>query len=237
MFPRNLLSKAADANVAITEHVRRRHELPNSRVIYYGISSLKPTTELRPARVRNRRICFAYVGRFVPEKGIDLLLRASGSLRDCNLPFNVRLIGDGPLREELTTVIAAEKIEDLVGITGFLTGSALESALCDVDVVVMPSVWEETAGLSAIEQMMRGKLVIASSVGGLAEVVADAGMLFETGDAAALAQCMKKVLSDLSTIDNVSERARKRALGVFQVDRMVQEHAVLYRDIHARSGK
>ncbi|MGA2810515.1 MAG: glycosyltransferase family 4 protein [Candidatus Acidiferrum sp.] len=235
MFPRNLLSKAADANVAITEHVRRRHDLPNSRVIYYGISDLALTPQAKPVREQNRTVCFAYVGRFVPEKGIDLLLRATALLRDFNLPFKVRLIGDGPLREKLRMVSAEEKITDVVEITGFLTGPDLESALFDVDVVVMPSVWEEAAGLSAIEQMMRGKLVIASSVGGLAEVVADAGMLFATGDAAALALCMRKVLSDPSTINALREKARKRALHLFQFDRMVKEHASLYLEIYAKS--
>jgi glycogen synthase len=42
----------------------------------------------------------------------------------------------------------------------------------------MPSVWEETAGLSAIEQMMRGRLVIASRIAGLGEMVGDAGSRF-----------------------------------------------------------
>src|SRR2546427_4824649 len=56
------------------------------------------------------------------------------------------------------------------------------------------SVWEETAGLAAIEQMMRGRLVIASKTGGLAELVDDASLTFPAGDSQALAQSMQKVL-------------------------------------------
>ena len=46
-------------------------------------------------------------------------------------------------------------------------------------VVVMPSQWEETAGLAAIEQMMRGGVVIASDIGGLGEVVSEAGLRYK----------------------------------------------------------
>ena len=56
----------------------------------------------------------------------------------------------------------------------------------------MPSIWEETAGLAAIEQMLRGRLVIASDIGGLGEMVGDAAIKFPAGDAPTLADQMKK---------------------------------------------
>jgi glycosyltransferase involved in cell wall biosynthesis len=97
----------------------------------------------------------------------------------------VQLIGDGPQRSELEAMIVDKHLE-CISVTGYLSGSDLEQSLRDVCVVVMPSVWEETAGLSAMEHMMRGKVVLASQVGGLGEIVGDSGMLFPTGDAVAM---------------------------------------------------
>ena len=65
-------------------------------------------------------------------------------------------------------IIHTENLGPCTTITGFLRGHAFVNALQDVNVVVMPSMWEETAGLAAIEQMMRGRLVIAADIGGLA---------------------------------------------------------------------
>jgi glycosyltransferase involved in cell wall biosynthesis len=94
----------------------------------------------------------------------------------------------------------------------------------------MPSVWEETAGLAAIEQMMRGRLVIASKIGGLAEVVDNTGLTFPAGNAQALANSMKTVLQDPSIIDSLGRKARDRAHLFFLRARMVEEHASVYRE-------
>jgi glycosyltransferase involved in cell wall biosynthesis len=114
--------------------------------------------------------------------------------------------------------------------------SALAQALEEVSVVVMPSVWEETAGISALDEMMRSHLVIASDIGGLGEVVGDAGMLFPPGDAEALKNLMRKVLEDPSVIDSIGRRARKRALELFQRERMVLDHGRLYWEVSGQQG-
>src|SRR5207253_571717 len=129
------------------------------------------------------KISFAFVGRLVREKGIDVLLEAAHILREKGRSFEVFLIGDGPERPKLQRIITRDRLESVVQVTGFLTGPALTQALQKVHVVVMPSVWEETAGLAAIEQMMRGKLVIVSDIGGLGEIVSDGGLKFRPGDA------------------------------------------------------
>jgi len=107
-------------------------------------------------------------------------------------------------------------------------GLPMKNALSDVDVVVVPSVWEEAAGFSAIEQMIDGRLVIASDVGGLAEIVADGGLLFPMRDAAALASLMKRVLLDRSLVESIGATSRKRALALFDRDRMIRDHVRLY---------
>jgi glycosyltransferase involved in cell wall biosynthesis len=226
---RNFLCRHVE-NIAITDHVLKRHALPHSRVIYYGIEDgLVGKTVSRANSSIPAKVCFAYLGRLVPEKGVGVLLNAAGKLQKEGREFDIVLIGDGTERLTLESEITRLGLGSRVRLTGFLSGTELSSLLQGVHVVVMPSVWEETAGLSAIEQMMRGRLVIASAIGGLAEVVGDAGILFPPGDAAALASCMSAVIDHPEQIVTLGIKARVRALSTFNLERMLEEHAQVCR--------
>jgi glycosyltransferase involved in cell wall biosynthesis len=230
MFPRYMLSKYATANIAITQHVLDRHKLPSSQLIYYGVENQQgQIARVTPAVGSAHKFRFAFVGRFVPEKGIAVLLEAVNILKSESFEFEVRLIGDGPQRREVDTIIDKCHLAEYVQVTGYIApGEPMRNALMDVDAVIVPSVWEEAAGFSAIEQMMDGRLVIASAIGGLAEVVGDGGLLFPPGDASALAALMKRVLLDPSLAGTIGERGRGRALELFESERMVRDHARLY---------
>ena len=236
MFPRSWLVRRAARNLAISGHVRDRHKLARTEVIYYGIEDplTNPLTKDDPSGSATQPLqetVFGFVGRFVPEKGIPIFLEAVRQLISEGERFSVRLIGDGPEREGLENIIRREKLGNHIRITGYLAGTALAESLRDVRVIVMPSVWEETAGLAAIEQMMRGRLVIASNIGGLKEIVGGAGLCFAPGDPAALAECMRRVLRDPALIDAMGGEARARALSSFARPRMINEHRRVYREV------
>jgi glycogen(starch) synthase len=229
MFPRHALTRRAAANVAVSQHVMQRLAMPRSTVIYHGIDD--PLSNASSSHPSPGRICFGYAGRLVPEKGIPVLVQAVKKLIGEGHQFDVRLIGDGDERPSLEEMIGREQLESCVQITGYLTGTALSDAIRDVQVLVMPSNWEETAGLAAIEQIMRGRLVIVSDIGGLGEIAGDAGLRFTPGNADALADCMRKVLRDPSLIESFGRRARERALRLFTRSRMTEGHARIYRGI------
>jgi glycosyltransferase involved in cell wall biosynthesis len=232
MLPRHLLTRGAARSIAVTQYACERHALPDSTVIYHGIEDSRAKHFIEhPLGENSRQLRFAFVGRFVPEKGTPILLEAARILRDEGQKFELLLIGDGPERTRLEAQIARDGLEHCVHMTGFLQNAGLEAAFEEVQVVVMPSVWEETAGLSAIEQMMRGRLVIASRIGGLGEVVGDAGLLCEPGDAPALADCMRRVLYNTSLVHQMGGKARERALQLFQRRRMIDEHASAYQEV------
>jgi len=258
MFPRNALARRASRNLAITNHVLKRHNLPRSQVIYYGIDASsdassddrsevparntdtlvcvpwshathKPADQSLPAPLK--KVTFAYVGRLVPEKGLPVLLAATAILHREGFDFAVLLVGDGPERQRLEATIADSGLTAVVHITGFLRGDSLTQALNRVSVVVMPSVWEETAGLAAIEHMMRGRLVIASKIGGLGEVVGDSGITCKAGDPEDLARCMKNVLQNPANIVALGHHARDRAKSLFLRERMIADHCRIYQEI------
>jgi len=164
----------------------------------------------------------------VSEKGLPLILQAAQKLQAAGYGFQVKFVGDGPEREALEAQAVELGVAGRVEFTGFLAGDVLQTVLARITVILMPSVWEETAGLAAIEQMMRGKLVIASNIGGLGEVVDDCGLRFPPGDLEALTACMRRVLDHPEIVERLGEAAKKRAQNQFSLERMVQAHFELY---------
>jgi glycosyltransferase involved in cell wall biosynthesis len=228
---RNALCRGVE-NIAVSAHLEKRQALPNSHVIYHGVPDpLSDKNTSSPVSRSDAKLCFAYVGRFISEKGILILLKAAARLQEEGREFEVLLIGDGPERTKLEGEIQRQRLGSRIHITGFLRGPELVSTLAKVDVVVMPSVWEETAGLSAIEQMMRGRLVIASDIGGLGEVVGSAGMVCPPGDAEALAACMAYVIVHPECLATLGNKAREHALTTFRYTRMLEDHAEVYRRV------
>jgi glycosyltransferase involved in cell wall biosynthesis len=76
--------------------------------------------------------------------------------------------------------------------------------------------------------MARKKVLIASGIGPLAEVIGDAGLTFPAGDASALARCIEQVLQSDELAEHVAERAFQRANLLFTTEQMVDEHRQLY---------
>jgi glycosyltransferase involved in cell wall biosynthesis len=228
-FPRRWLSKKVDANITISEHVATRLKLPRSRTIYYGIeesNSVSSGASAAPSSLLE----IAYVGRLVVEKGPEILLHAAQLFGGPKNGIKVVFIGDGPERRRLEELAESLHLKEVVRFAGDLRGPDLDRAVSNVGVVVMPSLCEETAGLSAIEQMMRGRVVIAADIGGLSEIVGDAGLKFAPGDSRALAACIERVIADPSLAASLGSAARVRAMRLFSRDSMVEGHYSLYRE-------
>jgi glycosyltransferase involved in cell wall biosynthesis len=229
-FPRHWLSSKAAANITITNHVATRLKLPRMQTVYYGIQE-PVAVSAGISQHASKELEIAYVGRLVPEKGLPVLLHAAEELKDGGVSFKLRFIGDGPERRELEELVEKMGIRDFVHFTGDLRGLNLDSAVGDVAIMVMPSIWEETAGLSAIEQMMRGRVVAVADIGGLSEVVGGAGLKFPSGDSHALADCIQKAIDDPSVMTSLGSAARSRAAELFNIDSTIQNHIRVYRGV------
>ena len=225
-FPRRWLCDQASANIAITKHVEKRLALSKAHTIYYGIHDGTQGPDLHgPGQVP---LEISYIGRLVSEKGIPILLQAVQRLKHESVPVRLTLIGDGPQRGFLERLTRELQIEERIKFAGQMQADALAQATRNISVVVMPSIWEETAGLSAIEHMMRGKIVIAADIGGLSEVVGDAGLKFPVGDWKSLADRILEISRDPAWATAIGEKARKRALEQFSLKRMIREHMEIY---------
>ena len=228
-FPRRWLCHKVSSNIAVSEHVCKRISLPRTKVIYHGIEGTIGILQGQDLTDGNT-LQIGSVGRLVSEKGLPTLLRAAKRLDDEGANFRLTFVGDGAERANLENMSRNLRFKNRVEFLGELQGPELAEALRAMRVIVMPSQWEETAGLAAIEHMMRGGVVIASDIGGLGEIVGEAGLRFKAGDSEALYGCLRDIIENPSLRASLSVSARRRAMQIFERNSMIEAHVSAYRD-------
>ena len=224
-FPRRFLSQRADANVAPTSWLQGLLGLRRSVTIHHGLAGGATLAEAKPPATPP---VITYQGRLVSSKGVAVLLEAAALLRDRRLDFALRIIGDGADRATLEASAARLALGDRVQFLGTLRRDELERRLAESTAVVMPSLGGEVFGLVALENMMRARLVVASDIGALAEVVGDGGLTFPVGDPAALAERLQRILTSPALASQIRRRARERSLNCFDQTLMIEKHRSLY---------
>ena len=124
---------------------------------------------INPAASRKHYYC--YVGRISEEKGIDTLLNAA-----MQLPYSLKVIGDGPLLDVLRNDYHHEKIDFL----GYLPSQKVYEIVKAARCAVIPSVWYENNPLSVIESLCMGTPVVGARIGGIPELIEEGvnGFLF-----------------------------------------------------------
>jgi len=145
-----------------------------------------------------------YVGRLSVEKGLDTLLAAWQLLKS---PIPLKIVGDGPLADQVATVAAQlphldwlgrrpmPEVHDLMGAASFL---------------IFPSKWYETFGRVAVEAFAKGTPVIAADIGAIAELVDNerTGLRFHPGDAVDLANKVDSLLTRPGQLAEMRRLAR-----------------------------
>jgi glycosyltransferase involved in cell wall biosynthesis len=188
-------------------------------------------TAVRPPRstIANAPMA-AYAGRFVPEKGVEILLRAMKQVV-ARLPSSRLLIaGEGPQRRQLERLISELDLHAHVSMPGHLDSQQLDRALAKVWAHVVPSLYEEPFPNTSIEAMMRETAVVATATGGSTEIVRDGstGYLVVPGDVEGMAEQLHKLLSNQSLALEMGSNGRKVALAEFAAERMVDRFVNLY---------
>jgi glycosyltransferase involved in cell wall biosynthesis len=165
-----------------------------------------------PGRERRRDPpVIVFVGRLIANKGPQHLIEAVRALRSSGRAFEVRLIGDGPLRRSLEARVRELGLEALVRFDGKVSDVA--DRLRDADVFVRPST-SEGMSLALLEAMACGLCPVASDIPANAGVVAHGktGILTPAGDERALAACLERLLADPPSRRRLGQAARAKAL-------------------------
>ena len=232
-FVRRWLSSCATANIVPTSWLGTLLRLPRMVTVHHGLVQIEAppadrSKEPATGDTSSPTVTFAFNGRLVTTKGVQILLDAARLLKSRNLAFQLRFIGDGADRPRLEALAAEYRLEETVRFLGYLSGAPLEAALQAADAILMPSLGGEVFGLVALENMMRGKLVVVSDIGALEEVVGDAGLTCPTGNADAWASCMERLIQNPGLCLELGRRARERAEKYFSLQQMVAGHMAVY---------
>ncbi|HXM05102.1 MAG TPA: glycosyltransferase family 4 protein [Chthoniobacterales bacterium] len=227
-FPRRWLSQRVSANIVPTSWLASLLQLNRAKTILHGLPPCQSPPE---SRVTSTVPTFAFLGRLVSTKGIRVLIEAAGLLKAKHREFQVRIIGDGSERQELEKLVRDLGLQSYVRFLGYLPTERLEESLKDATAVVMPSLAGEVFGLVAAENMQLGRLVIASDIGALSEVLGDAGMMFAPGDAEGLACCMESIIADPLLAEQIGQKAFRRIAQLFAADQMAGDHIRVYQEI------
>jgi L-malate glycosyltransferase len=176
------------------------------------------------------------VAALVPHKGQHFLIEAAAIVVRQVPDVRFVILGDGELREELEREVKRKHLERHVFLAGF-RGNALE-LIKSFDVFVMSSV---TEGLctSLVDAMAASKPTVATTAGGIPEVVVDGetGFLVPPRDPQAMADRLVLLLKDPAMRARMGEAGLARARARFTVERMVEEtNAVYEREVGRRRG-
>jgi glycosyltransferase involved in cell wall biosynthesis len=204
----NTWAKNVDAYVVFTEFYRRKFidgGLPEDKLVVKPHFVFPDPVMKAPALGKH----VVFIGRLQAEKGIHTLLRAWQKAPVIPL----KLIGEGPLMNEVRSFIDSHGLQNNVDAGGYLRRDAVLAALKQSLVLVWPSEGHyETFGLVAVEAFACGVPVVASRAGAMAEMVEDGrtGLLFIPGDPDDLAAKIRWAVENPEAMTRMGENARRK---------------------------
>ncbi|MEO1008323.1 MAG: glycosyltransferase [Planctomycetota bacterium] len=148
-------------------------------------------------------VTLLFVGRLVPWKGVQVVLRALSALDDDLPAWEFRIVGTGPQQGELQELAGALGLSDRVRFLGSLDSSEVNRQMAGTDIFVhhsltSPDGWVEGFGVSVAEAASTGLPVVASRSGGICDQVreGETGILTEENDVQATARAISTLMRD-----------------------------------------
>ncbi|MGD8628406.1 MAG: glycosyltransferase family 4 protein [bacterium] len=167
--------------------------------------------------------------RLVAKNGVEFLIRAMGILKE-SMKVRLYITGDGPLAGDLGRLARDLGVGDRIVFMGGVENSRMPSVYSSADLVVVPSLVEATS-IAALEAMSCERVVAASRVGGLPEIIDDrVGMLFEPGRPEAIAETVEKA-SRRTDMADLGAEARRRVEANWSIGKMTDTHEEIYRKV------
>jgi len=187
----------------------------------------------------NGAVLLGTVANLFPRKGYEVMLRALPAIVRAVATVHYVIVGsdDHDYAERLKRIAQELKIADRVHIVGFQ--DPVQPFLAALDLYVHPALMEGF-GIAVVEAMAMGKAVVATTTGGLPEVVAqgETGLLVPPGDVESLAATVVSLLDDRVRREQMGRSGSARAHERFSLDASVKHMEQLYREVlEAQKGK
>jgi len=234
------LAHITDSIITLSEGLRREivdhyHLTRSSRITVLPLGfDLRAFASLRRRTGIFRRIhglpadgrLVGIIGRLIPVKNHSLFLEAAARLHRERPDVRFAIIGDGALRGTLEQQARLLGLADCVVFTGWLR--EMPAVYSDLNVLALSS-WNEGTPVPIIEALASGCPVVATQVGGVAELLDNGafGQLVPPGDAAALALAIGRALDETYN----PQAARQAMLDRYSVERLIADLTSLYRGL------
>lgn len=232
IFIELFLSLFSDAIICISDHemsIAIKNKLPSKKLITIknavNIEYFNKSINILNVWPKNK-LKLLFVGRFDRQKGLDIFLNSLNFLQD---EAHAVIIGsnvlgdDGNIQKDYTSFGSTTFV-------GWKTQNELIDYYHAADLIIIPSRWEGF-GLVAIEAMSCGLPVIASKVGGLAEIIVDyeTGRLYENDSSVALTKILKEITNE--DLRKMSINSVKRVRNLYDISRLDKEISILYSNL------
>lgn len=204
---------------SVLEDASKRYRLKEEQVnvIYNGIDF----SNFISKNLENEKkeiITIGTLSRLTKQKGLHILIKAVAKSREAN--FVVKVAGTGELKANLEEQIKQLNLTNKVSLVGQVNAPEF---LSEIDIFVFPSLWEGL-GLALLEAAAMSKVVIASDIDGIKEVVdEETGFLFESGKTDDLANKLDEVVSDfyLPSVQSKAKKLHIKTKTNFSLEKMV----------------
>ena len=185
------------------------------KIVHCGVD----TRRSFPVAVRTRANKFLYTGRLSVEKGLSVLFESLKLLRDAGRDFELTLVGDGVDRNRLEALARELAIDRHLVFAGYRSQEEVVEYLRRSDIFILPS-FAEGVPVSLMEAMVTGVPVVATTVGGVAELVESerTGLLVPPADSKALAQAIARYQDDHELRRRMAAHGRERVIAQFNIE-------------------
>ncbi len=197
----------------------------NIILMYHGIELSK--YEYSEPDTKNKPL-LAAGGSLVPQKGLDVLIRALSLLKEKGPIPKTIIFGEGIEKHRLLKLVESLEMNTDVEFPGTMPHAQVIEMLKSVDIFVMPSVTARNKFIDGLpnvvaEAMACGAAVVASAISGIPELIRNNidGILVPSGDSAALAGAIERLMNDSAKTKDMSINARKRVEEEFSVARNI----------------
>jgi glycosyltransferase involved in cell wall biosynthesis len=197
-----------------------------------------------PPNIFEEPLTFLYVGRFVPDKGLESLIRGFLAAAPENPAMRLRIIGpqtsaegtDVPFLEQMRTVIASDPSAAQISLEPSIYDRAILFAqIQSAAVFCLPSLTGETFSMAALEAMSCAKPLLVSDFGPMREMVdhESNGYIAKAGDVNAWSEAIRYFVRNSGMIPEMGARSFTKAAQSFSVQRIAQEYIDDFRQLIA----
>ncbi len=228
---RNIVTRLVDKRICVSKEIldirSDKDGVPKGKLMYLpNAVNIPPSTR----KQKSDKTVIGAAGRFIEAKDYFNLIEAAGRLRDKKVDFEMYILGDGPLRNELEATRRRLGLEFAVKMPGFQDN--IDKWFRKFDVFVVCSI-REGQPLVLLEAMAYGVAIVATSVGGIPDTLDDGvdGILVEPRNPRSLADAMETLIGNSSLRRGYGRKARERVKRDFSIKDICHRYEKTYLDL------